>query len=106
MKTINFSYNWNNKLDCKAFTTLRLSSRKKYKIGEDYSIYLKGEFVKDAKIVDIKTIWLHEINDFIAYLDTGYNKEECTNVIKTMYKNVNFSKTQLDFILLKKVIIY
>ena len=36
MKKINFSYNWNNKLDCHSFTTIRLSS--KYMI-EVYSVF-------------------------------------------------------------------
>ena len=102
MKTINFSYNWNNKLDCKAFTTLRLSNRNKYKIGETYAVNLKSKFIKNAQIIDIKTIWLHQINDYITYLDTGYNKEECINIIKKMYKSVDFTKTKMDFILIKE----
>ena len=106
MKTINFSYNWNNKLDCKSFTTLRLSNRNKYKIGETYSVSIKNQIKKNVVIIDIKTIWLHEINDFIAYLDTGYSKEECINIIKKMYKSVDFKKKQFDFILLNEVVLY
>jgi len=102
MKQINFSYNWNNKIDCKAFTTLRLSNRNKYKIGELYQIYLKKTFVKNGIIVDIKVLSLNEINDYIAFLDTGYNRDECLTIIKRMYKNVDFSKTKLDFILIKE----
>lgn len=30
MNTLNFSKNWNNKLDCKVFTTLRLHNPNKY----------------------------------------------------------------------------
>ena len=32
--TINFSYNWNSKLNCSAFTTIRVKNDKKYRIGK------------------------------------------------------------------------
>lgn len=104
MQTINFSYNWNNKLECKAFTTIRLHNSKKYKVGELYSIRLqtsKGVELKGhAEIVDIKTISFDQINEFIAHLDTGYNAKETKRILLKMYKTKN---KKFDFILLKKV---
>ena len=102
MKRINFSYNWNNKINCKAFTTLRLSNRTKYKIDELYEIWLKKDFVKNGIIIDIKVLSLEQISEYIAYLDTGYSRDECVSIIKRMYKNVDFLKTKLDFILIKE----
>lgn len=102
MRNITFSYNWNNKLECKAYTTLRLLQPEKYVVGETYDIILKEEVIHNATIVNIKPIWLRELNEYIAYLDTGYNLIECTNIIKRMYPKVDFTKKKLAFILLRK----
>ncbi len=98
-----FSYNWNNKLDCKSFTTLRLKNRKRFEIGRKYKITLKKAFKKHAEIVGIKTLLLKDISDYIAYLDTGYSKEECQSIIRKMYPHKNFEHQELDFILLKTI---
>ncbi len=99
---INFSYNWNNKLNCNSFTTIRLEDNEKYIIGKLYQILLNKTINSDANIISIKSFYLTQLNDFIAYIDTGYNKEECTKIMKTMYKNVNFQTKKLSFILLLK----
>ncbi len=98
-----FSYNWNNKLDCKAFTTLRLHNPDRFKVGQTYRITLNKSYKKHAKIEDIKTLLLKNISDYIAYLDTGYSKEECQSIIRKIYPNKNFEHQKLDFILLKTV---
>lgn len=100
IKTLSFSYNWNNKLHCKAFTTIRLKSNK-FIVGENYKIIQKTP--KDslinhglAKLVSIKQFTLDEINEYMARIDTGYSLEECRKIILTMYKNKNIDwKTQL-----------
>ena len=60
MKTITFSYNWNNKLGRKAFTTIRLYNPNKYKIGETYNINLKKECIGAGKIIAIKNFMLKD----------------------------------------------
>lgn len=104
MKEIVFSYNWNNKLGCKAFTTIRLSES--YKPGEEYKVILsvKGktpEVQGVARIIEIKKFFLDQINEFISQLDTGYTKYECVNIIKRMYPNADWTKQKLSLILLK-----
>jgi len=96
---IDFSQNWNNKLNCKCFTTLRLKSEK-YKIGNVYEITLKGGTMFFAKIIAIKTLKIHQINDFIAAIDTGYSVEEMKRLIKTMYKNKVKDIDNQDFYLI------
>jgi hypothetical protein len=103
METISFSYNWNNKLDCKAFTTIRLLQPEKYRTGETYLITLKRKELFQAKIIKIKAFWFNDLNEFIAHLDTGYDKMECAGIILKMYPNVDFLNKQLSLILLKKV---
>jgi hypothetical protein len=64
---------------------------------------LKGKLVGIGIIKEIKRLYLHQINEFIAYVDTGYSKEECVNIIRRMYPNVDFKTTELALILVIKV---
>lgn len=100
--TIEFSYNWNNKLSCHAHTTLRLRNDSKYIIGQTYEETLKGRKLQDVTIVDIKYFTLNRLNNYIAFLDTGYDVLRCAEIIKTMYKkgNVNWETQELSLILL------
>lgn len=97
---ISFSYSWNNKLDCSAFTTIRIHQPSKYVVGSIYEVNLKGKLHGRYKILDIKHFKLSQINEFVARLDTGYSKEECTSIIKKMYPKVNFETKLLSLILL------
>lgn len=102
---IEFSYNWNNKLDCNAFTTLRLANAERYKKGVVYFVRSKNKDYGEFVIEDIRQIGLSQINSFIARLDTGYTVDECVKLIKTMYKNsyINWDKQMLYLILLVKL---
>lgn len=100
---INFSYNWNNKLNCKAFTTIRLKNVNKYQIGKEYNILLKKQLLKSAIIEDIKTIYFNQINEFIARVDTGYSAEETKNILKKMYSKINLETQPFSFILLATI---
>lgn len=103
IENIRFSYNWNNKLHCQAFTTLRLHNPRKYQVGKKLDIYLrektKWTFIAQGEIKEIKTFKASKINDFIAFLDTGYNREECLKIIQRMYKTED---PEMDFILIVK----
>lgn len=103
-KTINFSTNWNNKLDCKCFTTLRLKNPKKYRVGAEYLITQNRKPKKKALIEAIRTIYFKEINEFVAHLDTGYSAHETQNILRKMYgRKVNLDTQPFSFILLKTV---
>jgi hypothetical protein len=85
--TTRFSYNWNNKLDCKIFfTTIRIHNPQKYWVGSTHRIFLKEEDLGTAKIVQVKTIRLEEIDSFTASLDTGYNAAQTRTLFRKMYK--------------------
>ena len=103
MNNLDFSYNWNNKLDCQAFTTLRLTD--KYNINDTLKVMLRKEFRGFVMVVDKRRFTLNKINDFIAYIDTGYNQQECVNILTKMYKNKNidWEKQEIYFYLLKKI---
>lgn len=104
MDKIDFAYNWNGKLNCTSFTTLRLQNDK-YIVGQSYEVFLKKEKIFTVKVLAIKNILLENINEFIARLDTGYSREECIALIRTMYKNknINWNTQKLSLILLIKI---
>lgn len=86
MERFSFSNNWNNKLNGDAFTTLRLSGR--LNIGQPVEIEYKGQ-VRVAKVIDKKRLAnIEVINDWMAYLDTGYNADECRAILKRMHHKV------------------
>lgn len=103
MESIKFNQNWNNKLQCNIFTTFRLANPNKYITGKEFEIWLKDKLIGHAVIVFIYPIFLDKINNYMAYLDTGYNAEEMKNLLKTMYKNKNidFDRQQLFCLMLK-----
>jgi hypothetical protein len=100
---ISFSYNWNNKLDCRAFTTIRLYNPNKYILHANYRIELQGNEKCIGKIVAINRFKLEDLTETVAYIDTGYNKAECEGIIRKMYKDVNFSQQLLSLITIAKV---
>ena len=101
---LNFSYNWNNKLDNKAFTTLRFTDR--FKVGDRVEIHLKNKLHSVGEVIGKKEFFIQHINDYIAYLDTGYDKDECIKIIHRMYKNksIDFDKQKIKLYLIKKII--
>jgi len=73
---IKFSKNWNNKLNCEFFTTIRKFNKKKYDFYLKYydvvfDVILKGKKICEAKLVDIEKIKLSEITPALLYIDTG-----------------------------------
>lgn len=104
MKRVYFSHNWNNKLDCKDFTTLRLSNDNKYVVGEVYEIWHKegkeNRCIGEAVLKSKRKFHASKINQFIAYLDTGYSADETKKIIQRMYKKEN---PLMDFCLFVKV---
>lgn len=113
MDEIIFTNNWNNKLDCDCYTTIRLQNAQKYVHGRTYKIsFVKKSkngnektYLHDAVIVGIRTMTIDKINDFMAYIDTGYDAIQCRNIIRNMYKksNLDWNRQMISFILLKKI---
>lgn len=103
MHELRFSYNWNNKLNCKRFTTLRLASPK-YVVGSDYLIKAKGTVDFVATCLDIKYIKIYDIDEYQASLDTGYSKEETILIVERMYryKPINLMKANFVLCLLER----
>lgn len=103
MNKLNFSYNWNNKLECKAFTTIRLSS--KYNKNEKVIVQLNKVDKFEARIVDVRHFKIDKINEFVAMIDTGYSAAETKDILKKMYskKNIDWLSRDVYLYLVKKV---
>ena len=102
MEKLHFSKNWNNKLDCMAFTTLRLPNQK-YQINHLFEITLDGICKGIGKLISINYISIDDIDEFIARLDTGCSIDECKNIIIDIYPNIDFNQQQLALLLISKV---
>lgn len=100
-----FRDNYNKKLDCKYFTTIRLHNPKKHQVGKIMGIERNGR-IEDhaAKIIDIKTFYLKDMSEYMAGLDTGYSKAEAIEMIRLMYRHIvaNVYQARFDFILLRR----
>lgn len=100
---LNFTTNWNNKLACHAFTTIRLWYEGRFQMGQEVEILLQKKHLKYARIIDIKTFKLHQINNYMALLDTGYNADQTKEFIRNIYKNKiqDIENTLFAYILLE-----
>jgi hypothetical protein len=97
---IGFTYNWNNKLNCKAFTTIRLRNPSKYILNNTYRIELKGDEIGTAKLVAMHDFYLKDLSETVSLIDTGYSKKEATDIILKMYPETDFAVTRLSLITL------
>ena len=88
---LEFEDNFNNKLNCQCFTTIRI-----------HQPVRKG----NARIIHATTITMDRINLPMAKLDTGLSLEECQRLIKSLYKNrpgINWKTQPLDYMVLEYV---
>jgi len=92
MKNIRFKKNWNNKLNCRFFSTIRkvLPANPRYyldKEGTVFNILMNQKIIGSARLIVIKEVKLGEIPEEILMLDTGLPPEEAMDVLKGFYKN-------------------
>lgn len=104
MKNISFSFNWNNKLNCYCFTSIRIKNDDKYIMNENYEIILKGKIIKKARLINIKDFKLKDIPEITAFLDTGYNKEDTINILKEIYGEEKANKVTFSLLLFKSLL--
>ena len=100
IKILKFSTNWNNKLDCNSFTSLRLSNT--WYQGQNIAIQFKEKWAT-GKIIDARSIKCSQVNLFIAKLDTGYNVSETLGILGKMYNFDPYTNDKmLNFLLVEK----
>lgn len=101
-----FDENYNNKLNCNCFTTIRLCNPYKNAIGSTKQIYLKGVWKGNAKVVGSAQIRLDQINPTMSRLDAGMLPDDLRRLIKACYKNrpgINWDTQLLDYMVLEYI---
>lgn len=94
--TIDFSQNWNNKLFTDCFTTIRLSD--KYRFSQECMVSLNG--LQLFKAMPIGWKQTAQLDDYTAYLDTGYDAKATHSLLDIMYQK----KVQTMYVYLFKKI--
>lgn len=105
---LTFSHNFNSKLFSDTFTTLRIWNPKRYMVGRVFDVWLTDRQPwGQAEVIAVKKTKLSQLNDWLCYLDTGYNLEETEKMFRTMYKNnetlQQTNDLALSYVLLKKI---
>lgn len=103
---IEFSKNWNNKLLCDIFSTIR-PSYKKYDIGEEFDIRIGEKFFCYAKVLKSEIITLKDLISSGAHLvDTGLSGRDFLVLMSSMYSKKSWWKgedTEMKIIFLEKI---
>lgn len=81
MNTIQFSHNWNNKLDNNIFTTIRKWTPEKEdfydrKIGHIFEVQLKNKRYGDAELIHAEKIDYQDLEYYLKILDTGLSEKK------------------------------
>ncbi len=99
---IDFTRNWNGKLSCEAFGTVRLDNEK-FQPGRRYAIWLKGALLGTAECVGVYRLTMAEVSDRIAWFDVGRPAAYLREVLIRMYANkgITWEKQQLAHVLLR-----
>ncbi|MCF8359246.1 MAG: hypothetical protein K9H26_10835 [Prolixibacteraceae bacterium] len=109
MNRINFSYNWNKKLDCNVFSTIRLWNPAKYYEGAEVDIWENSRkpalFRGRGRLLIVSKFKLHQLKPAAAWLDTGYSLEETRNILRKMYfgKVPDVEKQDFAYIIIEKI---
>ena len=106
LKELHFSHNWNNKLNCESFSTVRLRNDNKYQLLDLYRIFLKREVYPQnvdfaiARLQAISHFYLHQVTPGITFLDANLSKIDFIQMIESMYKSkhINFHQQQMSFL--------
>lgn len=101
---LTFSYNWNAKLGCRCFTTIRLHDENRFAVGAVFEIVLgkgkKRQPYGRAVVRAVRKFTINQLGPFQAMLDTGYSLEETKVILRRMYSHMN-DWTEFDLVLLE-----
>lgn len=100
---LSFTHNWNGKLFCSCFSTIRLRNDPRYYVGAEFDVQLKKQSLGLGVIRSITHFKLPRLNESMARLDTGYDAHEARQLIHTMYKNrvFDWGAQELSFIVVE-----
>ncbi len=96
MKTLNFNFNWNNKLSCDYFTTIRISDY--FNVGDEVLIQLNKQSIDSGIISEKICTRIEKLTELVSRIDTGYNREQTIGIIKKMYPGITDWENQKIYI--------
>lgn len=100
---LNFDRNYNNKLRCRVFTSLRLPDEK-YKKGALLDVQLGGYSKGTVKIIGMSHTSCDKLSEWIAKLDTGFTAKETIKLLKQLYADrpcIDWDTQPLVYLLLE-----
>jgi hypothetical protein len=105
--SIRFQRNWNNKLNCDYFTSIRMNGAK-YQLGKTLKLFLHQNGVYrnmgNVKVVEAKPIRMHQLNRSMTLLDAGLEIDKFKEMLWFMYKDrvPDLDKVEFVFLILEK----
>jgi hypothetical protein len=98
-KILKFSTNWNNKLNCTVFSTIRKHTHN-VNIGDICDIELKGAVIKHAQCIHTEVMPFRDLNWATLAVDTGYLAGAIT-----IFKNfgIDTDKDSVKILILKTI---
>ena len=110
MNPLTFTTNWNNKLQCKCYSTIRLRNDQRFYVGATFQVSQKnskGEIINEhtAIVRTCRILLLKDISNAQALIDTGYDADACRAIITKMYQKQQFdwNKQELVFMVLERL---
>lgn len=104
MKKLNYQKDFNNKLSCQYYTSIRLESNG-LAVGDQVEAYVKKKKHHDAIVIDCRNVFLDSLNDFVTYLDAGCSAEEFKKIMVEFYPETDFKKERVSLLLFKKDVV-
>jgi hypothetical protein len=101
MESINFSNNWNNKLNCKYFTTIRKHIPGRFKVWQKVNILLHDKWKGQALIEDVRVLKMGTLNEWHCGIDTGYSVDKTRALLQRFYGEDFNLHSKVDFVLLR-----
>lgn len=81
LRQLRFNRNWNNKLNCEFFTTIRQVSFDK---EERVEVFLKNEPYCEAECIECKPARLGSLPPYLIVLDTGLYEDQARKTLNSL----------------------
>lgn len=100
MEQLKFIKNYNQKLFCDAFTTIRPFKRTR-RVGDEVKIILfregKDPLEMNATIRHLHTTYLRDIPEYTFATDTGMGKELSIEMFQNIYNKIGIDANAIQF---------
>lgn len=85
-QNLRLEYNFNNKLDCDCFSVIQPLNPILFTVGNTLEVYLKQQALGQAEVLFHRELREDQISNWIAYLDTGYNRAQALQMLRRAFR--------------------